>query len=546
MAQLALLVPVVLPQARSWPAAALLLAGLVVATLTGAASRAGTGPGGRAHRGRVATGRARGAGRQRGHPSDDRSARWARRADLAPLVTKGEAPGRLVLGATIGLWGRPSRVCLAVAPAQSVAVVGPTQSGKTSALAVPAILAWDGPVVAASVKTDLVRDTLAWRTGRGQVWCFDPTGATGLPASPWSPLPAAATWPGARRVAADLVEVARGASTTADGEFWYATAAKLLAPLLFAASTGGRQMADVLRWVDTQELAEVAELLERAGVPEALQAARASWLRDERQRSSVYTTAETVLEPFGDPVPPDGHPIDPHALLDGEHTLYLCAPAHDQRRLAGLFTALVKQVVETAFARSARSGSPLRPPLLVVLDEAANIAPLAELDTLAATCASHGVQLVTVWQDLAQVTARYGARAATVVNNHRARLFLPGIADPGTLDHASHLVGEEAVLTPTVTRDGTGGRSTTGTVERRRLLPPAALRQLTPGTALLVYGTLPPALVALRPWWQVPELAARAAAKAREAAPARPAATDGAPGRRRAGTVRRSGVRRIR
>ena len=34
------------------------------------------------------------------------------------------------------------------------------------------------------------------------------------------------------------------------------------------------------------------------GVPEATQAARATWLREERQRSSVYTTAETVLEPF--------------------------------------------------------------------------------------------------------------------------------------------------------------------------------------------------------------------------------------------------------
>ena len=89
----------------------------------------------------------------------------------------------------------------------------------------------------------------------------------------------------------------------------------------------------------------------------------------------------------------------------------------------------------------------------MVLDEAANIAPLAELDGLAATCAGHGVQLVTVWQDLAQVAARYGERAATVVNNHRAKVFLSGIADPRTLDHASHLVGDEELLVPSVTRD---------------------------------------------------------------------------------------------
>jgi type IV secretory pathway TraG/TraD family ATPase VirD4 len=308
-------------------------------------------------------------------------------------------------------------------------------------------------------------------------------------------------------VAADLTEVARSEATSADGEFWYATAAKLLAPLLFAAARAGRGMADVCRWVDTQETEEVADLLAATGVEEALRAAQATWLREERQRSSVYTTAETVLEPFVGA--PPGPPVDVAGLFEGPHTLYLCAPAHDQRRLRGYFTALVKAVVEQAFARATRAGAPLSPPLLVVLDEAAHIAPLAELDALAATCAGHGVQLVTVWQDLAQVHARYGLRAATVVNNHRARLFLPGIADPGTLEQACRLIGDEEVTIPTVSRDRTGGRNTTATPVRRPLLPPDALRRLPPGRAVLLYGTLPPAGLHLVPWWEQPLAAAR-------------------------------------
>ncbi len=183
-------------------------------------------------------------------------------------------------------------------PAQSLVVVGPTQSGKTSALAVPAILGWEGPVLAASVKSDLLRHTRQHRAGRGQVWCIDPTRSTGAPASEWTPLGACSAWPGARRMAADLCETAKADGTTADGEFWYATAAKLLAPLLFAAAVRGGSMADVVRWVDLQEVGEVSDILETAGLPEALEAARASWCRDERTRSSVYTTAETVLAPF--------------------------------------------------------------------------------------------------------------------------------------------------------------------------------------------------------------------------------------------------------
>jgi len=438
-------------------------------------------------------------------------AHWATRRELRPLRA-GDDGARLAIGVPVAGPGHRSRSVLRAERAQSIAVIGPTQSGKTTGLAVPAILSWRGPVVASSVKTDLVRDTWRWRDTRGRVMCFDPSSVTGLPSNPWSPLPAARTWSGARRVAADLTEVSHTGATTADAEFWYATAAKLLAPLLFAASVGGKTMADVVRWVDTQEVEEVALLLEVAGVPAAAEAARASWQREDRQRSAVFTTAETVLEPFVDAAAQQcpAAAIDAAALLGGEHTLYLCAPAHDQRRLRGLFVAVVKDVLESAFATSARAGRPLDPPLLVVLDEAANIAPLAELDGLAATCAGHGVQLVTVWQDLAQMTARYGPRAATVLNNHRGRIFLAGIADPSTLDHASHLVGDEEVLAPTVTRDPTGVRSTATAPQRRPLLPRHALRQFAPGTGVLVYGTLPPARIALRPWWSDPELAARA------------------------------------
>jgi type IV secretion system protein VirD4 len=494
-------------------------------------------------------------------PSDPGSAGWANRRQLAPLVVRGAPPGRLVLGTLAVRAAKQGRTVLACETAQSVAVIGPTQSGKTTALAVPAILGWEGPVLAASVKTDLVLDTLAWRRSRGRVWCFDPGGATGLPASRWSPLPSCSTWSGARRVASDLTEVTRGPGTTADGEFWYATAAKLLAPLLFAAAHAGLEMGDVIRWVDTQEVAEVAGILEATGVPEALQAARATWQRDDRQRSSVYTTAETVLEPFADgefltahldpaDTPPFGTPavpsassfcgphrtraedvgdlnanpadVDPAALLLGSNTLYLCAPAHDQRRLRAVFCALVKRVLEAAFERSAHIGGPIDPPLLVVLDEAANIAPLSELDGLAATCAGHGVQLVTVWQDLSQITARYGERGATVVNNHRAKIFLSGTSDPRTLDHASHLVGEEELLVPSVTRDPNGARTVTTSPVRRALLAPEALRRMAPTTGVLVYGSLPPARLCLRPWFDDPLLAGRGGAAPPRRARVRP------------------------
>jgi type IV secretion system protein VirD4 len=408
-------------------------------------------------------------------------------------------------------------------PRQSVIVFGPTQSHKTSGFAIPALLTWDGPVIAASVKTDLIDHTLAYRQTCGRVWCFDPSGSTGLESISWSPLPASRTWPGARRAAAALTEVAKSSvGTMSDGDFWYATASKMLAPLLFAAAVGRRDMSDVVRWVERHEEQEVIDLLGLAGVPEAIDAAWSTFGKEERQRSSIYTTVETILEPFatagsrslavdgGGGPGDDDDLVDPVQLLAGSNTLYLCAPAHDQRRLTPLFVSVIRQVVEHVYDSVALTRRPLDPPLLLVIDEAANVAPLTDLDSLASTAAGHGIQLVTIWHDLSQINARYGSRAATVVNNHRAKLFLSGIADPPTLDFASHLVGDEEVLLPVTTSGGRSGPSTTRSPTVRRLAPPDALRRIAPGEAVLVYGNIPPAHLRLRTWFDEPSLARRA------------------------------------
>jgi type IV secretion system protein VirD4 len=313
----------------------------------------------------------------------------------------------------------------------------------------------------------------------------------------------------------------------ADADFWYATAAKLLGPVLLAAAGSGRTMADVVAWIDVQEELEVAECLAAMEQDVALRAARATWARDERQRSAVYTTAETVIEVFADDTvlgPHRGPRIDPDTLLQGPHTLHLCAPSHDQRRLRPLFTALVTEVIDRAVRAAGANGGSLDPPLLVVLDEAAHVAPLAELDTLAATAAGHGIQLVTVWQDLSQITARYGGRANSVVNNHRAKLFLSGIGDPATLEHASVLVGETDAPQRTRTVGGPGAGATAETTVARRLLPADALRRVPPGTGVLVSGHLPPARVTLRPWWCQPVLRRRATLGPVDADPAEVAA----------------------
>lgn len=435
------------------------------------------------------------------------SARWANRRDLAPLRVQRPEPGRLTLG-------HSSRALLAAEERQSVIVFAPTQSHKTTGLVVPALLEWKGPVLATSVKTDLLADTVAHRQTVGDVMIFDPALVTGMEPARATPLWGAGTWRGAMRVAHWLASAAKtGSGGLEDADFWYAAAEKLLAPLLFAAASTGRTMESVVRWLDegpdTND-ALIEELLSDAGEPAAKRAWQATQNREERQRSSVYTTAEMIVAAFADPRVAEetkGADYSPAALLDGgANTLYLCAPLHEQERLRTVFSMLVQEVLAVVYETVAATGKPLDPPLLLALDELANIAPIPNLAEIASTGAGQGVQLLSIFQDMAQVSSRYGRRAPTIVNNHRATVLGSGISDPDTLSYVSRVLGAGEFEQRSRSTGEKGRRSETEGDTYRDLAPANVVRERDPGTGLLVYGHLPPAKIKLRPWYADREL----------------------------------------
>jgi type IV secretion system protein VirD4 len=436
-------------------------------------------------------------------------ARWASKRDLRELRVSKSQPGRLTLG-------RHGRHLLAAEDRASVVVFGPsTISLKTTGFAIPSVLEWEGPVLATSVKSDLLLRTIERRRELGRTMVFDPTGVTGIESAKATPLSGCGSWRGAMLVAHRLASSARsaGSSGLEDADFWYSAAEKLLSPLLFAAASSGGEMADVIRWLNEGAEAE-PEVTERlVAAPEAkdaLGAWSANWNREERQRSSIYTTAETIMGAFADPRVLDVSSraeYTPAELLDGRaNTLFLCASDYEQERLRTLFAAMISELVAVVSDISAQTGGPIDPPLLVVLDEAANVAPIPELDGLASTGAGKGIQLVTVFQDLAQVQARYGKRAQTIVNNHRAKVFASGIGDPNTLDYISQVIGEGEFRQRSETASERGSTSATEASAYRALAPANVVRGARPGSALLVYGHLPPARLSLRPWFAEPDL----------------------------------------
>jgi type IV secretion system protein VirD4 len=448
---------------------------------------------------------------------DSDGARWAGESDLRPLRQGPRPRGRHVgrRGARLTLGRRGGRL-LHAEERHALVAFGPPQSGKSAGLAVPALLEWDGPAVASSIKTDLLGVTLPRRRALGNVFIFDPFGLADTRSHTWSPIQGAGTWDGALEVAWRLASAGeldqRGVE---GGDFWAVAAEQRLAPLLYAAAQTGAGIDSIVRWVYGQGSRELDDALaglidrsrdeaQRRDAHAAYDAVRAFEAQADRTRSSIEGTAQALLRAYR--FARVAHSarsceITADALLAEPATLYLIGDAKASKLLRPIFLALLSEVVDRAYERATLAGGQLELPLLLCLDEAGNIAPLPNLAEIASTAPSHNIQLVSIFHDLAQARSRYGRQAETVVNSHRARMLLPGVADLDTLRYFAGLVGEEEMREETRTI-GAGGTTRSTGRRRRPLVAPEALRQLPDRHALLLYGRIAPTRVRLRMWFE--------------------------------------------
>jgi type IV secretion system protein VirD4 len=437
-------------------------------------------------------------------------ARWAAGGELRRLRSRarGERTSRLALG-------RHRSRLLRAEERHALVAFGPPQSGKSAGLAIPALLEWQGPAVASSIKTDLLGATLRRRRALGEVFVFDPFELAGVRSHTWSPLHAAQTWDGALEVAWRLAAAGeldqRGVE---GGDFWAVAAEQRLAPLLYAAAVTGAGMDAVVRWAYGQGGRELDRTLmeltgsardesELADTHAAYDAVRAFESQADRTRSSIEATAQALLRAYRFARvqrSARSSEISADRLLDESATLYLIGDAKASKLLRPIFLALLAETVDRAYERATLAGGRLELPLLLCLDEAGNVAPLPNLAEIASTAPSHNIQLVSIFHDLQQARSRYGRQAETVVNSHRARMLLPGVADLDTLRYFAGLVGDEEAPDRSYTT-GAGGMTRSTARRRRPLIAPEALRQLPEAGALLLYGRLPPTELRLRMWF---------------------------------------------
>ena len=436
------------------------------------------------------------------------------RPALADQPTRRHRPQPSELGYPLG---RARGRALWCSVEDSALLLGPPRMGKGLHLVIPWVLDAPGAVVTTSTRPDTLAVTHAARTARGPVSVFDPQRLAGLPGGlAWSPVRGCETPRTALVRARGLAAGTGYGPSVSDADFWQGQTETALRCLLHAAALDGRRALDLYRWSLNPVLATDAVTIlnrERRAADGWADALDATVHADPRTRDSIWLGVRQALAALADPDvlasvdPAPSEQFDPAAFLAASGTLYLLASTAASASCAPLVAAFVEDITETARGVAARSpGGRLDPPLLLALDEIANLTPIPSLPQLMAEGGGTGITTLAVLQSLGQARHRWGEHAAdTIWDAATVKIVLGGLAKLRDLDDVARLLGDIDEATTTRSRGGRGERSTSIGVRQMPVMPSAVLRTLPFGTAVLLLRQTRPVVIDLQPWTARPD-----------------------------------------
>jgi type IV secretory pathway TraG/TraD family ATPase VirD4 len=403
----------------------------------------------------------------------------------------------------------------------ALAIMAP-RSGKSTALAIPATLAAPGAVLITSNKPDVLAATGALRAARtGQpVWVFDPqhlahTAQTWW----WNPLAGLHTVEEAERLASHFVVTVEDERSR---DIWGPAASELLATLLLAAAVSDRSLLDVYAWLSNESAPEPVGILTDAGFGLLARALRGTQDSPPETRGSVYFTARAATKCLRNGeitawvTPPTTlqkmAEFDPVGFPTSRQTLYLLSK-DGGGSAAPLVAAFADRVLRAGVIAAEKRGGRLDPPLLLVLDEAANVCRIADLPDLYSHLGSRGILPVTILQSYSQGVGVWGEnKMAALWGAATVKLIGAGMDDADFAEDVSRLIGDHDVTTISRSTGGKSGASRSASTRQQRILPAAAIRALPKGQALFLATGTTPALITLTPWYSGPDAAAITAA----------------------------------
>jgi hypothetical protein len=366
-------------------------------------------------------------------------------------------------------------------------VLAPPRTDKTGMLA-DWIIRHPGPCLSTSTRTDLHELTSPSRRGRGPVYVFNPEGVGGVPSTfAWDLLGVCTDELMAHKMADWLA-----GDTPGYGDLsWFEEQGTMgMSGLLLAAAKTGATLAQVYSWVTRRGHEAALAALAGHGNPQ-LHAVVRSLMEDNRTAASVRSTIARALKWAVIPqlaaaaARTGTFNAREFALYGG--TLHLIASGDSRSIITPLMRALASHVhYQAGLAGSRTAAGRLDPPLLMAMDEVAQVCPV-DLPSMLADSAGKGICFVTVGHSLAKLEERYGKEgAANIWAISGVKMLLRGITEPQTLEDVSKVCG--------ILGDDEN--------DKTLIVPPEVLRRLPKHTALVINMDLAPTVVRVNRAWR--------------------------------------------
>ena len=427
------------PAALFWPVLLALLA-LLAGTAAALARRLG-----RQHR----------RGARLARPRDLRRGHRGRRRG------RGLRPGPSIF---LGWYGWPPlATAVRAGTGEHAGAVAPPGYGKTAGQHIGAVVAFEGAVVSATTKPDVllatadVRRRLAARHG-GELYALDLGGdalgasGAGLREARIDLLAGCDDPMAAEERAAGLVPGAGAPSGDSSTRFFDVSAVQILKALIHAAALRGLGVRAVIEWAMSQDADAAAAILVERGADVRSWAAFLEGLRSGAPVTVAgqWATVQAALAPLQQPRvlrlldEPD---FDVDRFLRTRSTLYVVDPRGEGgvSPTAYVIAAYLDWIKERAYRLALeRRDARHRPLLLLAPDELAQVAPLKGLPGILAQGPGRGVVVSWATQSFGQLAERYGEDGArAVLSSTHVLLVFGGLdGDVRTLDDVSRTLGE--------------------------------------------------------------------------------------------------------
>ncbi|MGW6335274.1 type IV secretory system conjugative DNA transfer family protein [Nocardia rhamnosiphila] len=396
---------------------------------------------------------------------------------------------------------------------------GPRQ-GKSTSRVIPAVMEAPGAVVSTSNKRDVVDATRKARSAKGQVFVFDPLGVAEEPCTWfWNPL----EWvlgedggAGAELRAARLAgHFAAGGDADSRDAFFDPEGEDLLAGLFLAAAVAKQPITQVYRWVTKQTEQEPIELLKSNGYAVFARGMADQYYAPGKQRSGVFSTAKKMaaclryqyVQPWITAPTAEEAPRREFSVAEfvrSTDTLYPLTQA-GKGAPGPLVTALCAAVGEEGKKAGTRyPGGRLPVPLLIVLDEAANIVKWADLPNQYSYFGSCGIVVLTILQSWAQGVRCWGQDGMQALwSAANVKVLGSGLDDPDFLEARSRTIGQHYELAVSVSKSK-DSRSTSTSRTSEVTLAASDLAALPRGRVVVFTSGHEPTLAQTVPWMERP------------------------------------------